>query len=145
MARSPELRLRAQQLFLADWPAARIATELGVGRATVQRWVDRHEWRELRALQARLERSAAALVVELTEAARESRDPQQAYAAVSAAELARPRFSVAPGPQPMEIAEALLDAIAADPELGPVVRRRRADVVATVAAALERLRGATEN
>jgi len=110
----------------------------------VQRWVDRYDWRELRELASRLERGAALLVVELTEAARVSKDPQQAYAALSAAELARPRGPVESGPKPMEIAEALLDAIAADEELGPVVRRRRKDVLAVVATALERLRGATE-
>lgn len=141
MSLAPELRLRAQQLYLADWPAGRIAGELDVSRATVNRWVDTYGWRELREMQQRLEREAGELVLKLTQEARRSGDPQQAYAALHAAELAGMRAPIETGPRPAEIAEALLSAIAADPELGPLVRKRRDFVVAAVTAELERISG----
>lgn len=133
--------MRAQQLYLSSWSAMRIGEELGIARATVHRWIERYGWAELREMQERLEKEAGELVLRLTQAASSSGDPQQAYAAVRAAELTGLRTQVEMGPRPDEVAEALLDVIAADPELGPLVRRKRKSVLAAVATEVSRLSG----
>jgi hypothetical protein len=69
-----------------------------------------------------------------------SRDPQQAYAAASAAQLAGFGTPLPdPHPHPSVVAEALIDALVADPELGKVLSRRRKEVLAAVSAGLERI------
>lgn len=141
MAHPPALRARAYQCYLADWPRSQIVRELGVSRATLVRWIRSGDWPRRRAEAKELEREAGALLLEMTRAARVSRDPQQTYAAMQAAELAGLRAPVDPGPRPTEVAKRLLQALAAHAELGPLVRKHRAEVIATVMREVERMEG----
>lgn len=132
MAHDPEVRQRAQRLFLAGVAGARIQRETGVSRATLSRWAREGNWQELREQSRALEREAGALVLELTRAARESRDPQQAYAAMQAAKVAGLAGEAPIHPPPAEVAKALLGVLARDAEFRPLLTRRRADVLEAV-------------
>lgn len=141
MAHPPPVRARALELYLAGWSYRRITLELGVAKSTLIEWSKADEWNALRAKQRELQRVSADLVLELARAARETRDPQQAYAAMTAARLAglaEPAPAERP-PSAAEVAELLLRVLDEDVEFGPLVRRRRREIVSRVADAAERL------
>lgn len=129
MAHDARTRSRARTLYVAGRGIGRIADTTGVSRATLQRWSAEEDWTGLRDQARALEREATALAVEMTRAARQSSDPQQAYAALQAAKLAGISETDGLHPPPEDVAKALLVVLARDPEFGPLVRRRRKDVI----------------
>lgn len=139
MAHGTATRGRARDLFLEDYSTAEILERTGVSRATLQRWKAEGGWERLRERQRALEEEAGELVVELARAARRSGDPQQAYAAMHAADLAGLRERPDPNPEPRLVAEALLRALMQDEELAPLIRRKREKVLAHVKAELHRI------
>lgn len=139
MAHPERVRRRARQLYMARVPLAEIATRVRIGLGTVKRWCRDESWTELRDAQAELERESAALAVSMARFARESADPQQAFAATHAAQLLRASAPVGPLPTADVVARALITALAAHPVLGPVLQRHRAEVVDLVVRETERL------
>lgn len=139
MAHSPKLRSRARDLYVAGWTFQDIAERLGVAKSTLIRWSGEEDWPEFKAQQEQLEREALALMVDMTRAARESGDPQQAYAASVMAKIAGVSSAEEdPGPKPTDVAMALLDALMLHPDVGPVVRRHRREVLRLTMRELER-------
>jgi hypothetical protein len=101
----------------------------GVSRASLQRWKTEEGWDELRDQHRALELESRELALQMTRAARESQDPQQAYAAMQAARLAGLAEAPVAHPAPGEVAKAILVVLDEDPELGPVLRRKRKLVI----------------
>jgi hypothetical protein len=139
MAHEPVTRSRARELYLSGRGVAWIAERTGVSRATLQRWKKDDAWDEMRSRYRSLEREAADLVLTMTQAARESGDPQQAYAAMQAAELARMTEPQPVHPSPAAVAKLLLSELASHEQLGPLVRRHRDEVIERVLRRVETL------
>lgn len=139
MAHDEAVRGRAQLLFINGRRPGAIARETGVSRATLQRWRKEDEWDELRQRNRQLEREAQALTLALTRAARESGDPQQTFAAVQAAKIAGLAEAQPIHPAPAEVAKALLLEMEEDPELGPIVRRKRKQIIERILNRVERI------
>jgi hypothetical protein len=142
MGHTPAARARARRLYLDGWGPSEIATRTGVGRATISRWATEGGWRETRARRSELEAEAGRLTVDLVRQARGSGDPQQAYAALHAAELGGLAAPAPEHPAPRVVARALIGVLAQDDELGPILRRRRQEIAERVAAEVERLEAA---
>ncbi|HEX8321022.1 hypothetical protein [Longimicrobium sp.] len=128
-------------MIVAGWSQAHVSRELEIPAATLKRWVKAGGWARLRRQAEELQRNAGELVLGMMRAARDSHDPQQAYAAATAARLSGLMRPPALGPTPAEVAEALLDVLIADPELGPALRRRRAEVLTAVSKKIAELHG----
>lgn len=139
MAHDAAVRARMRTLYVAGWGVDRIARERGVSRATLQRWRREEDWDELREQNRRLERSARELALELTVAARASGDPQQAYAAMQAARMAGLAEAQPLQPPPAEVAKALLVVLEEDVELGPILRRKRKEIIGRILDRVERI------
>lgn len=139
MAHDAELRGRARKYYLGGRSIGWIGDQTGVSRATLQRWARTEGWKHLRRQYRAMEQEAAALVLDLTQAARESGDPQQAYAAMQAAKIAGLTEAQPLYPAPAEVAKALLAVLEEDPELGPLVRRKRRLVIERVLERVERM------
>jgi hypothetical protein len=139
VAHDATTRDRARELYLAGRSTAVILERTSVSRATLQRWKRDEGWDRLRARYRELEDEAGALVVELARAARRSGDPQQAYAAMHAAELAGLRDRPDPNPEPRQVVEAILRVLMQDEELAPLIRRKRERVLDQVKAELQRI------
>lgn len=141
MAHGAEIRARAEDLYVRrGWSFNRIARETGISKTTLLKWAARHGWKESRSLREQLHRKTMQLAVRLAHAAAQSTDPQQAYAAAQAAELAGLGREPTPrAPSPARIAEALFDVMARHPEVGPVVRRHRRVLIAEALREVERL------
>lgn len=139
MARDPGVRQKARRLYIDGHGYARISARVKVPVGTLKRWGAEEKWaaarRQVDALGERMED----LIGELVEAAAESRDPQQVYAAGKAARLAGWEARTPPAPTARSMAWALLQELARDGELGPIIRRRKAELVDLVAEAAERL------
>lgn len=139
MAYSAEQRIRAQRLYVdRGLSFAEVAAAMGVAKTTLLRWSERYGWQRLRELRRELQQQTVELAVELARQATESRDPQHAYAARVAAEMAglepRPQER---GPTPIQVAEILLDELVRTPEVGDCVRKRRREVLRVVRRVLE--------
>jgi uncharacterized protein YjcR len=140
MAHASRVRIRARDLFAARLRLAEIKRRTGVSVSTLKRWAVEDDWKGQRDASDSLARASRTLSVRLAEAAAESADPQQAYGARTAAELAGMNTApAAPAPTAAVMARALIEELAADPELGPILRRRRSELVQRVVAAAERL------
>jgi len=139
MAHPEAVRRRARQLYMARVPLREVGARVRVGLGTVKRWCLEESWTELREKQAELERESAALAVAMARRARESADPQQAFAATHAAQLLRGAAPAAPLPPVDLVARALISVLASHPAVGPVVQRHRAEVLDLVARETERL------
>lgn len=138
MSYSPAQRYRAQELFAAGWSIDRLRDELKIPRSTLLRWSKKFTWSEQRRLQEQLRSQTLALVARLTEAASESADPQQVFAVAHAARLL-PKPPDVLDHKPIKVVEVMLDVLAQHPEVGPVVRRHRGEVLRLVMRELERL------
>jgi hypothetical protein len=136
-------RLRARDLFVSGCSYEEIHGRTRVPLSTLKRWGRKEEWKAQRELSGDLERKARDLVLQLTAAAGESRDPQQAYAALSAARLAGLHGRSAAPPAAATVARALIEVLAGDPELGPILKKRKRELVTRVAEAAERLESTT--
>ncbi|HEY0019058.1 MAG TPA: hypothetical protein VGC13_22340 [Longimicrobium sp.] len=141
MAHPEATRWRARQLFMGRMPLPAVARRVGVGLGTVKRWCREEEWGAMRRLHGELELRSAELAVAMAERARETADPQQAFAASTAAQLARQHSGARPMPTVQDIAKALVRVLAAHPEVGPVVKRNRGEVLRLVSDEAERLQG----
>lgn len=139
MAHPEAVRGRAQRLFMGRVPIAEIASRLKVPLGTVKHWSRDGGWGELRRLNAELERESAELAVAMARRARETADPQQAFAATHAAELTRRHTSAPASVSVRDVAAALVRVLAAHPAVGPVVQKHRAEVLALVIEEAERM------
>ncbi|HEX8276043.1 MAG TPA: hypothetical protein VF615_25625 [Longimicrobiaceae bacterium] len=139
MAHGSATKARARLLYLEEYSTGEILAQTGISRATLQRWKSEGEWERVLERQRALEVEAGELVVELARAARRSGDPQQAYAAMHAADLARLRDRPDPHPEPRLVAEALLRVMMQDDELAPLIRKKREKVLADMKAELQRI------
>ena len=142
MAHDGAARTRVRTLFINGWGVDRIARERGISRATLQRWRKEEAWDQLREQNRQLERSARVLALEMTAAARESGDPQQAYAAMQAARMAGLAEAEPLQPPPAEVAKALLVVLEEDVELGPILRRKRKEILSRILDRVERIEAA---
>ncbi len=131
-------RTRARDLYVAGRSLTWLVERLGISRATLQRWSGEDDWPGIRERNRQLEREAAQLVVSLTQAARESADPQQAYAAATMARLAGLDSPRDPNPDPMRVAERLLVVLMREPALAPLIQARRKTILADLRAELRR-------
>lgn len=145
MAHSREVRRRARERYVQGWSFRQIAGELDVGKTTLLRWADRDGWDEIREQQVAIERGSRDLLLRMLDAAQQSGDAQATFAAVHAARLAGVELGTPEraGPPPKKCAVILLDVLGKHPEIGPVVRRFRNEVVRLFLQEVERLDAAS--
>jgi len=141
MAHSRDLRGRARALYIKGWSYRQIAEDLEVGKTTLLRWCDQEGWDELRAQDRAIERESRALLLRMLGAAQESGDAQATYAAVKAAKLAGIELGAPEptGPSPKECAVIFIDTLARHPDIGPVVRKYRNEVIRLFLQDVERM------
>lgn len=142
MAYSKEDRARARERYVrGGWTYQRIADELSVGKTTLLRWSSSEGWDELRLQHESIERESSRLLLRMLQVAQETGDAQATYAAVQAAGLAGVDLggTPEPGPSPKQCAVILLDVLGKHPDIGPVVRRYRNEVVRLFLQEVDRL------
>lgn len=139
MAHTPAARARAERLYLDGHPYHVIEQRTRVPVSTLKRWAKKRGWRQKRERLAGLELKSMNLLDEVLDAAAESRDPQQVFAASKAARLAGVDRPTAPAPSAATMARAMVKMFDRDPELGPIMRRRRAQLVQQIAEEAERM------
>ncbi len=140
MTHGPAVRTRARELYISGDSLDAVSRATGVPLPTLKRWSRQQGWTKQRRLRARIELGAMELAAEMARAAAATRDPQQVYALAQAARVAGLERTGTPERMvsPAEIAEALLDALAAHPDVGPPLRRNRGEILRIVMRELER-------
>lgn len=141
MAHDPGVRSRAKKLFVEghSWPA--VSRRVGVPEGTLKRWGREGRWLKARRRLDELEGRVTDLLADMVDAARESRDPQQVFAAQHAARMVGLDRPAAPPADVRTVAKALVRVLDAHPLIGPILRRdgERRAVVELVASEAERL------
>ncbi len=146
MAYPRESRRAAREMYVRqDRSYRQIAETLGVGKTTVLRWSRAEDWDELREQERRIELESRKLLLRMIDAAQEEGDAQLTFAAVHAAKLAGVQMGPPDsGPRPKEVAVVLLDVLARHPEIGPVVRRFRQEVIRLVLQEVKRMEASSQ-
>lgn len=140
------VRVRARDLFFAEYSLPDVARKTQVSLATLKRWCRDGRWVVKRKMVGRMEDAAADLALKLTEAAAEVGDPharaQVAFAAEKAAGMSGLTNRPPAAATPEQVARALLEELGEDEVIGPVLRRRmkaRPDLARVIARRVERM------
>ncbi|HEX6039131.1 hypothetical protein [Longimicrobium sp.] len=120
-------------------PLDEIAPRVQVPLGTLKKWSRAEAWGRLRKAHAELERKSAEVALALAERARDSGDPQQAFAMSTAAMVSLKHAPPAALPTAREMAKRLVRVLEGHPVLGPAVRRHRKEVIDLVAAEADRM------